>query len=754
MRIVSIGGGPAGLYFALLMKQADPAHDVTVVERNRPDDTFGFGVVFSDATLENFAEADAETHGTITRSLAHWDNIEIHYRGVVVTSTGHGFAGMSRQRLLDILQRRCADLGVKLEFEREVTDPGAWADADLVLAADGVNSVVRNRYAAHFEPRIDWRPNRFVWLGTTVPYRAFTFLFKESEHGLWRVHAYRYDASMSTFILECTEATWRRAGLDRADEDATRAFAERLFAAELQGHRLLGNRSLWRSFPTVRNARWHHANVVLVGDAAHTAHFSIGSGTKLAMEDAIALAGALRRHADVARALAAYEAERRPQVESLQRAAQVSLEWFEATERYHDRLEPLEFAMSLLTRSLRVTHASLRVRDPAFVARVDRAFAHAAARQSGVATAAAPATPAPPPMFTPFRLRGLVLPNRVVVSPMCQYSAEDGTPGDWHLVHLGSRAVGGAGLVMTEMTDVSREGRISPGCAGMYEPEHVLAWRRIVDFVHARSAAKIGLQLAHAGRKGSTRRLWEGIDEPLPSGNWPLLAASAVPYQPANQVPRAMDRRDMDGVRDDFVRAARRAEEAGFDLLELHFAHGYLLASFLSPLTNRRTDAYGGPLANRARWPLEVFDAVRAAWPEAKPMAVRISATDWAEGGTTPEEAVELARMLREHGCDIVDVSAGQTVPEQQPVYGRLYQTPFADRIRQEAGIATMTVGNIASWADVNSILAAGRADLCVLARAHLWDPYWTRHAAWEQGVDLWWPDQYVSVKDFTPRPS
>ena len=749
MRVVSIGGGPAGLYFALLMKKADPAHEVTVVERNRPDDTFGFGVVFSDATLEGFAAADPETHAAITRSFAHWDDIDIHYRGEVVTSTGHGFAGMSRQRLLDILQRRCADLGVKLEFQREAADLAPWADADLVVAADGVNSLVRNRYAEHFRPHVDWRPNRFVWLGTTFPYRAFTFLFKESPHGLWRVHAYRYDASTSTFILEGTEATWRRAGLDRADEDATLAFAERLFAEELQGHRLLGNRSLWRSFPTVRNACWHHGSVVLVGDAAHTAHFSIGSGTKLAMEDAIALAGALGRHADVATALAAYEAERRPEVESLQRAAQVSLAWFEEAERYHGRLAPLQFAMSLLTRSLRVTHESLRDRDPAFVARADRWFAAGAARQSGVAVTT---TPAPPPMFTPLRLRGLVLPNRVVVSPMCQYSAEDGTPGDWHLVHLGSRAVGGAGLVMTEMTDVSREGRISPGCTGMYRPEHVPAWRRIVDFVHAHSPAKIGLQLAHAGRKGSTRRLWEGIDEPLPTGNWPLIAASAIPYQPGSQVPRAMDRRDMDAVRDDFVRAARMAEAAGFDLLELHFAHGYLLASFLSPLTNRRTDAYGGPLANRARWPLEVFDAVRAAWPAAKPVAVRISATDWAEGGTTPEEAVELARMLAAHGCDVVDVSAGQTVPEQRPVYGRLYQTPFADRIRHEAGIATMTVGNIGSYADVNSILAAGRADLCVLARAHLYDPYWTRHAAWGQGLDVPWPDQYVSVKGFTPR--
>ncbi len=749
MKIVSIGGGPAGLYFALLMKKADPAHDVTVVERNRADDTFGFGVVFSDATLENFAEADRETYEEITRNFAHWDDIDIHYRGEVLTSTGHGFSGMSRQLLLDILQRRCAGLGVRLEFQKEASDLAAYGDADLILAADGVNSVVRSRDALHFQPQLDWRPNKFVWLGTTFPYPAFTFIFKESEHGLWRVHAYRYNQSMSTFILETTDAAWRRAGLDRADEDQTLAFVERLFARELQGHRLLKNRSLWRSFPTVKNGCWHHGNVVLVGDAAHTAHFSIGSGTKLAMEDAIVLAQALQRHGEVVKALVAYEEERRPQVEALQRAAQVSLEWFEQTERYHGRLEPIQFAMSLLTRSLRVTHDNLRVRDPGFVAKVDRWVASQAERQSRVAV---PGTPAPPPMFTPFRLRELVLANRVVVSPMCQYSAEDGTPNDWHLVHLGSRAIGGAGLVMTEMTDVSRAARISPGCTGMYKPEHVAAWKRIVDFVHASSPAKIGIQLAHAGRKGSTRRLWEGIDEPLESGNWAIIAASAIPYFPYSQVPKAMDRHDMDEVRDDFARATRMADEAGFDLVELHFAHGYLLASFLSPLTNTRTDAYGGPLAGRARYPLEVFDAVRAAWPAQKPMSVRISATDWAEGGMTADGAVELARMLGARGCDIVDVSAGQTVPEQKPVYGRLFQTPFADRVRHEAGIPTMTVGNIASWADVNSIIAAGRADLCVLARAHLYDPYWTRHAAYEQGYELPWPDQYAPVKGFMPR--
>jgi anthraniloyl-CoA monooxygenase len=749
MHIVSIGGGPAGLFFAILMKRLDPAHRVTIVERNGPQDTFGWGVVFSDETLGNVAEADPETYGEITRRFAHWDAIDIHYRGEVVTSRGHGFSGLSRQVLLDILQRRAESLGVELLFGHEAVDLAPFAGADLILGADGVNSRVRELHAGEFGPQLDWRPNKFIWLGTTRHFDAFTFLFKETKDGLWRVHAYRFDDRHSTFIVETTEATWRSAGLERASEDETVAFCERLFADELAGHRLLKNKAVWRNFPTVRNARWSHRNIVLIGDAAHTAHFSIGSGTKLALEDSIALSQALARCRDLPQALSAYEAERRPVVESTQRAAQTSLQWFEETERYFGRLDPLQFAVSLLTRSLRITHENLRLRDPGFIARVDRWFAGAAASQSGVTV---PAEPPPPPMFTPFRLRDMVLANRVVVSPMCQYSAAEGMPEDWHLVHLGSRAIGGAALVMTEMTDVSRDGRITPGCAGMYKPEHAAAWRRIVDFVHASSPAKIGVQLAHAGRKGSTRLMWEGIDEPLATGNWPLISASPIPYLMHSQVPRAMDRRDMDRVRDDFVHAARLAELAGFDIVELHFAHGYLLSSFLSPLTNRRDDVYGGSLANRLRYPLEVFAAVRAAWPQCKPISVRISATDWVPGGFDGGDAVEVARALKQAGCDIVDVSAGQTTPEAQPVYGRLFQTPFADRVRHEAGIPTITVGNISSYTDVNSILVGGRADLCALARAHLFDPYWTRHAAVEQNHPLAWPDQYRSVAAYRPR--
>jgi anthraniloyl-CoA monooxygenase len=752
VRILCVGGGPAGLYFAILMKKAGPGNRITVLERNRPQDTFGFGVVFSDATQENLAEADRPTYERMAASCARWDDIDVHYNGTVIHSTGHGFSGLSRPTLLAILGRRCEELGVDLRFQSEIEEDDLAAlvggDADLIVAADGFSSVVRDHYAGDFGPSIDWRPNRFVWLGTTRTFPAFTFYFKWNEHGLWRIHAYQYEKGHSTFIVETTEQTWRAAGLEGAGEDQTVAFCERLFADELAGHGLVKNRSIWRSFPTIRNARWHRENVVLLGDAAHTVHFSIGSGTKVAMEDAIALTRALGEHGDLGDALAAYEAERRPAVESLQRAAQVSLQWFEETERYME-MDPIQFGFNLLTRSFRITHDNLRVRDPEYVAGVDRWFATEAERQSGVAV---PLTPAPPPLFTPFRLRDLVLENRVVVSPMCQYCAEDGTPNDWHLVHLGARAVGGAGLVFTEMTDVSREGRISPGCAGMYAPEHVAAWRRIVDFVHAHSRAKIGMQLGHAGRKGSTRLAWEGMDEPLEEGGWPILAASPIPYFPYSQVPKEMDRDDMRAVRNDFARAAEMAQEAGFDILELHFAHGYLLASFISPLTNRRTDEYGGRLEDRMRFPLEVFDAVREVWPAEKPISVRLSAVDWAPGGLESADAVEVAKLLKAHGCDIVDVSAGQTLPDAKPVYGRQFQTPFSDRIRHEAGMPTMAVGNISSYMDVNTILAAGRADLCVLARAHLWDPYWTRHAAYEMGYELAWPDPYGSLDRYTPR--
>lgn len=744
MRVASIGGGPAGLYTSILLKQNDPRHECVVYERNRLDDTFGFGVVFSDQTLGNLLEADAPTHRAITEAFAHWDDIDVHFKGQVLRSTGHGFSGLSRKTLLKLLTRRAQELGVDVRFETEVGSTEE-IDADLILAADGVNSRVREQHAEAFGPVLDWRPNRFVWLGTTFPYEAFTFYFKRNEAGLWRVHAYRYEPDKSTFIVECTDETFARSGLAVDDEEATRRYMEALFAEELQGHPLLTNRSQWRQFPTVTNRKWSDGRVVLMGDAAHTAHFSIGSGTKLALEDAIELVQALQASGhDVPQALATYEANRRPGVASTQRAAQVSLEWFENVERY-ERLEPLPFAFSLLTRSLRITHANLALRDPEFVERVDADFKADNARFE-------PPEGPVPPMFVPYRLRDMKLQNRIVVSPMCMYSATDGTVNDWHLVHLGSRAMGGAGLVMTEMTDVSADGRITPGCAGLYGEDHVQAWKRIVDFVHRHTEAKIGIQLGHAGRKGATKLMWEGIDDPLETGAWSLVAPSPLPYRPDSQVPKEMDASDLADIKADFIRSTQYALEADFDIIELHVAHGYLLSTFVSPLTNQRTDAYGGSLENRLRFPLEVFDAMRAVWPQERPMSVRISATDWAEDGIDGDDAVRIAQAFKAHGVDIVDVSTGQVVHDERPRYGRLWQTPYADRIRLEADVPTMTVGAISGYADANSVLAARRADLCVLARAHLYDPYWTRHAAVAQGYDPRWPNPYAVLNRYNHR--
>jgi len=743
MRIAIVGGGPAGLELSILLKRIDPGHDVVVFERNAPDDTFGFGVVFSDETLEAIEAADPPTFAEISQRFARWSEIDVHYRGEVITSGGHGFSALGRRDLLNILQRRAAGLGVDLRFRTELQDDADLAGADLVVAADGVNSTVRRRYAAGFRPSLDRRRAKYAWFGTDLVFDAFKFYIRETEHGVVQVHGYPYSDTMSTFIVETTPHVWRGLGLDRASEAESLAICRELFADVLDGHRLIANRSRWIDFVTVRNATWRHENVVLVGDAAHTAHFSIGSGTKLAIEDAIALAWALReRPDDVPGALEAYEAERRPIVESTQRAAQGSLEWFEGIERYVGQ-EPLIFAFNLLTRSRRITYDELRLRDPGFVAGVEGAYAREVARAGH--------DPAPPPerppMFAPLRLRGLELRNRVVVSPMDMYCSVDGTPGDFHLVHLGARGIGGAGLVMTEMICVSPEGRITPGCGGLYREEHVAAWGRIVDFVHAHGGAAIGCQLGHSGRKGSTKLMWEGEDQPLDDGNWPLIAPSPLPYLPGiSQVPRAMTRADMDAVRDDFVAAARRAAAAGFDLLEIHMAHGYLLSSFLSPLTNVRDDEYGGDLEGRARCPLEVFAACRAVWPEDRPMSARISATDWVDGGFDGDQAVAFGRMLAAAGCDVVDVSAGQVWPDQRPAYGRSFQTPFADRIRNEAGIPTIAVGAISSYDDVNTIVLAGRADLCALARPHLYDPHWTLHAAADQGwTGVEWVPQYRS---------
>ncbi|RKS04844.1 anthraniloyl-CoA monooxygenase [Nocardiopsis sp. Huas11] len=755
MRIACVGGGPGGLYFAALAKRLGPAHEITVYERNAPDDTFGFGVVLSDETLGGIEHADPHVYAALSAEFARWDDIDIHYRGDVVTSGGHGFAAIGRRRLLQILRARCGALGVEVRTRTAAPPAAELARThDLVVAADGANSATRAAHADAFGTTLDRRRNRFMWLGTDLVFDAFKFHVLETPHGVMQLHCYPYATDTSTFLVEMHEDVWRAAGFadlaaeqdpaPGASDTESVARCEKLFADVLDGHRLRPNHSRWQSFTTVRNATWRHGNTVLLGDAAHTAHFSIGSGTKLAMEDALALAACVHEHDTVAAALAAYEDERAPVVASTQRAAQASLEWFEDIDR-HVGQEPVQFAFNLLTRSRRVTYDNLRLRDPEFVARVDDWFAGQVAGGGDTASdafgagtgpgASPPTAERRPPMFHPFRLGPTALVNRVVVSAMDMYSAVDGTPQDFHLVHLGGKALGGAGLVMTEMVCVSAEGRITPGCTGMYRPEHETAWRRVTDFVHEHSQARIGIQLGHSGRKGSTRVMWEGIDQPLAEDNWPVVAPSPLPYRPGvNQVPRELDAAAMAAIRDDFTAAARAADRAGFDLLELHCAHGYLLSSFLSPVTNHRSDRYGGDLRGRLRYPLEVLSAVREAWPGHKALTVRISATDWVEEGTTAEDAVAIARAFARAGADAIDVSTGQVTPDERPAFGRSYQVPFAERIRGEAGVPVIAVGAIASYDDVNSTVLAGRADLCALARPHLYDPHWTLHAAAEQG--------------------
>jgi anthraniloyl-CoA monooxygenase len=743
MKISIIGGGPGGLYFALLAKKRWPRWDVELYERNRADDTFGFGVVFSDATLGTFLEYDPPSYESIRRSFAYWDDVEVVYKGQALRCAGNGFCGCSRVTLLKLLQQRCRELGVAMRFQSEAS-AADFKDSDLVVAADGINSKTRETYREHFKPSVDLRPNKFVWLGSTRPLDAFKYFFKESEHGILLAHTYQYEKGASTWIIETNADTWERFGFDKMDESAMLRALEGLFAEELAGHKLIANRSQWRNFPNIRNATWVKDNVVLIGDAKATAHFSIGSGTKLAMEDAIALFEALRVEGSVKAALARYDSQRREGVERTQHAADVSLAWFENMRRYWN-MDPQQFAFGLMSRSKQITYENVRLRDPQFLETVSRWFADKFIPPGFEVQVRNP----PPPMFTPFTLRGMRVENRVVVSPMDQYMAIDGVPTDWHFVHLASRALGGAGLVFVEMTCTSPEARISPGCTGLWNDAQAQAFLRIVDFCHAHSAAKLAMQLGHSGRKGSTQLGWERPDYPLASRNWELVAPSPLPYLPQSQTPREVTRADMDRIRDDFVRSAKYADQAGFDLLELHMAHGYLLSSFISPLTNRRKDEYGGPIANRLRWPLEVFRAVREVWPEEKPMSIRISATDWAPGGLSESDMLALARAFKDAGVDLIDVSTGQVVPQQKPIYGRMYQTPYADKIRNELGLATMAVGNITSADQVNTIVISGRADLVALARAHLADPYFTLHAAaWYQHLGQFWPRPYWPGRD------
>jgi len=757
MKIVCIGGGPAGLYFGMLMKMQNPAHDITIVERNRPYDTFGWGVVFSDATMETMRLWDKETADDIQAAFNHWDDIELHFKGRTIRSGGHGFVGIGRKKLLNILQARCEKLGVKLVFETEVSSDEDFPDADLIIASDGIFSGVRNKYANIFKPDIVVRPNRYIWLGTHKPYDAFTFDFQKTEHGWFQAHIYKFDENTTTFIVECPEHVWLAHGLDKADQEQSIAFCEKLFADNLKGEKLMTNSrhlrgSAWLAFQRVVCDQWWLKNpqgshVVLMGDAVHTAHFAIGSGTKLAFEDAIELVRQFQLHgeevADLPQVLTAYQEVRRIETLRLQNAAWNAMEWFEVCDaRYCDQLEPEQLMYSMLTRSQRISHENLRLRDKRWLEDYEQWFAKQARAASNGAQPV-------PPMFTPYTVRSVTLKNRVVVSPMAQYSALDGLPGDYHMTHLGARAMGGAGLVMAEMTCVSPEARITPGCPGLWNDAQRDAWKHIVDFAHADSDAKIGVQLGHAGAKGATKLAWDGIDQPLEQGAWPLISASPQQYlEGVSQLSRAMTRADMDRVRDDFVAATRRAAQAGFDWLELHCAHGYLLSSFISPLTNQRTDDYGGSLENRLRYPLEVFKAVRAAWPEQLPMSVRISAHDWVEGGITPEDAVAIARAFKAAGADLIDCSSGQVSKKEKPVYGRMFQTPFADRVRNEAGISTIAVGAISEADHVNSIIAAGRADLCAVARPHLANPAWTLTEAARIGYpSLAWPRQYRTAK-------
>ncbi|MDB5895528.1 MAG: oxidoreductase [Rhodoferax sp.] len=757
MKIVCIGGGPAGLYFGLLMKKQNPEHDITIVERNKPYDTFGWGVVFSDATMQNMRQWDPATAATIEQAFNHWDDIELRIKGRSIRSGGHGFVGIGRKKLLNILQARCEELGVKLLFEQEATADTDFPDADLVIASDGINSRIRQQHADIFKPDAVTRPNRFIWLGTHQQFDAFNFIFEKTEHGWFQGHVYKFDDQTTTFIVETPEPVWLAHGLDKMDMDASIAFCEQLFGAHLGGHPLMTNArhlrgSAWLNFQRIKCEQWSfhngHSHVVLMGDAVHTAHFAIGSGTKLAIEDAIELTRQFQLQgaepACIPQVLKTYQELRNIDVLRLQNAAWNAMEWFEVVgERYADTLPPEQFMYSMLTRSQRISHENLRLRDAAWLGGFERWFAE----QAGVHVPAG--QPAPPPMFTPYTVRGLTLKNRVLVSPMAQYSAVDGVPGDYHLVHLGARAMGGAAMVFAEMACVSAEGRITPGCPGLYNAEQKAAWKRIADWIHANTDAKFALQLGHAGAKASTRLAWEGIDQPLTEGNWPIVSASEQQYVAGvSQVARAATAEDMAKILADFVRSAQDAAEINADWLELHCAHGYLLSSFISPLTNHRTDGYGGSIDNRLRFPLEVFRAVREVWPADRPMSVRISAHDWAPGGITPDDAVEIARQFKAAGADMIDCSSGQVTKNEKPVYGRMFQTPFADRVRNEAGIATIAVGAISEADHVNSIIAAGRADLCAVARPHLANPAWTLTEAAKIGyTPIAWPKQYVSGK-------
>lgn len=746
MKIACLGGGPAGLYFAISMKLKNEACEIDVYERNRADDTFGWGVVLSDETLANLNDNDPVSSEEIRKNFAYWDDLAVMFKGERLMSSGHGFCGIGRKKMLLILQDRARELGINLHYETEIEDiEGLRRRVDLLVACDGINSRTRTLYEDYFKPELDVRACKFVWLGTRQKFDdAFTFIFEETGHGWIWAHAYQFDDDTATFIVECNEETWQAYGFGGMSQQESIEVCQEIFKNHLGGHELMTNAghirgSAWLNFTRVTCEKWYHENVVLLGDSSATAHFSIGSGTKLAVESAISLTKYLCESDSMEDAFIKYQEERRQDVLRLQSAARNSTEWFEHIERYL-HLDPVQFNYSLLTRSQRISHENLRLRDPDWLQSAERWFQAASGAKNN----------SRPPMFAPFKLRDMSLKNRIVVSPMAQYKAVDGTPTDWHFSHYAERAKGGAGLVTVEMTCISADARITPGCTGLYKEEHEAAWRRLTDFVHAETEAKISCQIGHAGRKGSTQLGWEEMEAPLKEGNWDLVSASPIAWSERNQVPREMTREDMERVCAEFAAAAEMANRAGFDMIELHAAHGYLLSSFISPVSNHRTDEYGGALENRLRYPIEVFNNIRAVWPDEKPISVRISATDWlGDAGVDADEGVEIARSFSAAGADVIDVSAGQTSTQAKPVYGRMFQTPLSDRIKNEAGLSTMTVGNIYETDHVNSILMAGRADLVCLARPHLTNPYWTLHAAAELGdPDVRWPSPYLAGRD------
>ena len=738
MKITVIGGGPGGLYFSILTKKAMPDCQIDIYERNKPDDSFGFGVVFSDETLGEFLKRDMQSYELIRSKFAYWDDIIIARDGDEVSIAGNGFCGCSRKTLLQLLQQRCLEEGVNLHYEQNVDDLSQFDDADVIVACDGIGSQIRTQFQSEFGTKIELKKNRFVWLGSTKPLDAFTYFFRTTPHGTIVAHSYQYEEGMSTWIFECSDETWQKFNFEVTNEEDTIAKIAEIFKEELDGHSLISNKSHWRQFPHVTNEKWFHKNIVLLGDAKATAHYSIGSGTKLAMDSAIGLFDAIYANQNnIQAAFQQYEKTRRNTVEMIQYAALVSLDWFENMDR-NNQHPFYQFAFGCMTRSKKVTFENLRLRDKSFTDKVLKEFLASSASSNITLHEALEGKSA---AFTPFKLRDLELQNRIVMSSMGQYSADNGLANDWHFQHYTSRAIGGLGLILTEMTAISETGRITLGCVGIYNENQTVAWKRIIDFIHKNTNTKIGIQLGHSGRKGATKIPWE---DSFNGKYWELLSASAIPFNENSQMPKEMTSDDMDLVCSQFVQATKNANEAGFDMIELQAHHGFLLASFLSPLTNIRKDEFGGSIENRLKFPLRVFKEMRTVFPKEKPMSVRISATDWAENGISEEDVITIASAFKSAGADIINVSTGNTVSHQQPQTGRMWQVPYSDLVRNTVHVPTITTGNITDIDQINTIILNGKADLVALGKPLLLDANFVRNAqAYEQFQPNDIPNQY-----------